>query len=71
MISKRISIVCKNGKKLGGCHLTIIKTWQLSFGKVMHFDNKNVEHEYTMELGLGGQPHIEKSLVERYLSLMV
>ena len=52
------------------------KTWQMSFNydkcKVMHFGSKNVEHEYTMELGMGKEPHIiEKSLVERDLGLMV
>ena len=43
------------------------KTWQMSFNydkcKVMHFGKKNKENMYTMELGLGEQPHIiEKSL---------
>ena len=52
------------------------KTWQMSFNydkcKVMHFGKKNKENMYTMELGLGKQPHIiEKSLVERDLGLMV
>ena len=52
------------------------KTWQISFNydkcKVMHFGKKNKENMYTMELGLGEQPHIiEKSLVERDLGLMV
>ena len=38
----------------------------------MHFGKKNKENTYTMELGLGEQPHIiEKSLVERDLGLMV
>ena len=40
--------------------------------KVMHFGKKNKENTYTMELGLGEQPHrIEKSLVERDLGIMV
>ena len=52
------------------------KTWQMSFNydkcKVMHFGSKNVEQEYTIELGMGKEPHIiEKSLVERDLGLMV
>ena len=52
------------------------KTWQMSFNydkcKVMHFGKKNKENMYTMELGLGKQPHIiAKSLVERDLGLMV
>jgi len=52
------------------------KTWQMSFNydkcKVMHFGNKNREHQYTMELGKGEQLHkIEKSLVERDLGLIV
>ena len=52
------------------------KTWQMLFNydkcKVMHFGQKNKEHEYTMELGQGERSHvIEKSLVERDLGVMV
>ena len=46
------------------------KTWQMYFNyekcKVMHFERKNTENEYTMDLGENLIPHkIEKTLVEK------
>ena len=50
------------------------KTWLMSFNyekcKVMHFGRKNIENEYTMDLGENLIPHkIEKTLVERDLGI--
>ena len=64
-VSNRTSITYKVGQKLGKCHLTMTNARLCTLAI-------NREHQYTMELGKGEQPHkIEKSLVERDLGLMV